>query len=292
MYRLARATGRIIAGAFLAIALDAVVLLTGAPALAVEGASPPATGLHLQEIFDSFYNIDLDTAQPLPVNDLVITRDVLKLTLEQGVLHLAEPIEGRITGAYFAGRGTMRLKPPSGVARKALKRKYGRERIEEAFTELMLRFNDDTDRELQAATTPAPAGDRSPSATWEARSRIQFNSDDLQPDFIESLFSPRGDPRFFVADMKTSQGWISFNFRQRQRIEIGLFRERVSGTAGKRLYEPWCAFHRRQGLRIDLLLATPAVAKRVRSVEIDRDYRKKKDGLTASDHAPVMAVLE
>jgi exodeoxyribonuclease-3 len=51
------------------------------------------------------------------------------------------------------------------------------------------------------------------------------------------------------------------------------------------------AFHRRQGLRIDLLLATPPVVERVRSVEIDRDYRKKKEGLTASDHAPVIADL-
>ena len=30
---------------------------------------------------------------------------------------------------------------------------------------------------------------------------------------------------------------------------------------------------------------------RLRRVEIDRDYRKKKDGLTASDHAPVLAEL-
>jgi exodeoxyribonuclease-3 len=45
------------------------------------------------------------------------------------------------------------------------------------------------------------------------------------------------------------------------------------------------------GLRIDLLLGTAAVASRVRNVEIDREYRKKQDGLTASDHAPVYADL-
>jgi exodeoxyribonuclease-3 len=52
------------------------------------------------------------------------------------------------------------------------------------------------------------------------------------------------------------------------------------------------AFHRGQGLRIDFLLATRDVAARVRNVEIDRDYRKKKEGLTASDHAPVIADLD
>ena len=51
------------------------------------------------------------------------------------------------------------------------------------------------------------------------------------------------------------------------------------------------AFHRGFGLRIDFLLATASALERVRSVEIDRDYRKKKDGLTASDHAPVLADL-
>jgi len=52
------------------------------------------------------------------------------------------------------------------------------------------------------------------------------------------------------------------------------------------------AFHRKMGLRIDLMLATPPAMERIRQVEIDRDYRKKKEGLTASDHAPVIADLE
>lgn len=52
------------------------------------------------------------------------------------------------------------------------------------------------------------------------------------------------------------------------------------------------AFHRGLGLRIDMLLGTEAVAQRTRQVVIDRDFRRKKEGLTASDHAPVYADLE
>jgi exodeoxyribonuclease-3 len=51
------------------------------------------------------------------------------------------------------------------------------------------------------------------------------------------------------------------------------------------------AFHRNQGLRLDFLLGSKRVASRVRSVTIDRDYRKKKDDLTPSDHAPVIAEI-
>ncbi|MEM6999528.1 MAG: exodeoxyribonuclease III [Pseudomonadota bacterium] len=52
------------------------------------------------------------------------------------------------------------------------------------------------------------------------------------------------------------------------------------------------AFHRKQGLRIDFILATPEVAQITEAVTIDRDFRKKQDGLTASDHAPVYADLK
>jgi exodeoxyribonuclease III len=73
---------------------------------------------------------------------------------------------------------------------------------------------------------------------------------------------------------------------------VDLFRAKYPDTQA---YTWWDyrggAFHKRQGLRIDLLLGTPGVASRVRSVEIDREYRKKQGGLIASDHAPVIADL-
>jgi exodeoxyribonuclease-3 len=51
------------------------------------------------------------------------------------------------------------------------------------------------------------------------------------------------------------------------------------------------SFHKNEGLRIDLLLGSTAVAKRLKSVQIDRDFRKKQEGHTPSDHAPVIAEL-
>ncbi len=51
------------------------------------------------------------------------------------------------------------------------------------------------------------------------------------------------------------------------------------------------SFHKNIGLRIDLLMATPSLLTRAERSWIDRDYRKKKDGHTPSDHAPVLAQL-
>lgn len=62
-----------------------------------------------------------------------------------------------------------------------------------------------------------------------------------------------------------------------------------------RLYSWWDyragAFHMNRGLRIDLILGTAPLLPEVRSVTIDRDFRKKKDALTPSDHAPVLVEL-
>jgi exodeoxyribonuclease-3 len=95
-------------------------------------------------------------------------------------------------------------------------------------------------------------------------------------------------------------GHIFHTEAERERIErlkswgwVDVFRDR---HPEERVFSWWDyrggAFHRGHGLRIDFLLATPSALERVRSVEIDRDYRKKKDGLTASDHAPVIADLD
>ena len=49
-------------------------------------------------------------------------------------------------------------------------------------------------------------------------------------------------------------------------------------------------FPRREGMRIDFILASPALAARAVSAEIARDERKSKDRIgTPSDHAPVLA---
>lgn len=45
------------------------------------------------------------------------------------------------------------------------------------------------------------------------------------------------------------------------------------------------------GMRIDHILATAPVAARVVKAEVLRDWRKKKDGMTPSDHAPVAVTL-
>ena len=52
------------------------------------------------------------------------------------------------------------------------------------------------------------------------------------------------------------------------------------------------AFHRGMGLRIDHMLLSGPLLPQVATVRVERDWRKKKQGLTASDHAPVTLELQ
>jgi len=75
---------------------------------------------------------------------------------------------------------------------------------------------------------------------------------------------------------------------------VDLYRHKYPDSVG---YSWWDyrggAFHRKEGMRIDILFGTPSLAARIVDVVVDRDYRKKgkTSGAVPSDHAPVMATL-
>jgi exodeoxyribonuclease-3 len=75
---------------------------------------------------------------------------------------------------------------------------------------------------------------------------------------------------------------------------VDLFRTRYPDDPGFSWWDYRAgSFHKKEGMRIDLLLATPGLAHRVQDVYVDREYRKKgkPSGSIPSDHAPVVAVI-
>jgi exodeoxyribonuclease III len=115
-----------------------------------------------------------------------------------------------------------------------------------------------------------------------------------------------GDFNVCCADLdshggKRFEGHIFHTDRERALMErlraaglVDLFRAKYPDVAGFSWWDYRAgSFHKNEGMRIDLLLATPAVAARVKDVYVDRDYRKKSSaGAVPSDHAPVIAVLD
>ena len=75
---------------------------------------------------------------------------------------------------------------------------------------------------------------------------------------------------------------------------VDLYRQKYPDTVGFSWWDYRAgSFHKNEGMRLDMLFASPSLAARVKDVYVDRDYRKKgKSGSIPSDHAPVIAVLD
>lgn len=110
----------------------------------------------------------------------------------------------------------------------------------------------------------------------------------IVPEPLDSWMGEKGEGRLFHTDAERTR------LNRIQQLGLSdLYRRLYPDTQA---FSWWDyrggAFHRKQGLRIDLMLGTEDVAARVSQAGTDRDYRKKQDGLTASDHAPVIIELD
>jgi hypothetical protein len=209
---------------------------------------PISTQEQMEQVFDEFYQVGLDLEKPLAVHALTIKRDTMELVLDDGTIYLANPIAGRITGAYFTGSGTMRVTLPNAIDRKLMASAYGKPVFEEAISEAVLRFDDGLEGEILAAGKPGqgPAGD--PSGSWSDREKVQSNSIPLQLNFLEDTIHGAKTRTFFLADANTrsSKNWYQFYHDGRSRIENMIFQEHAMGAAGKRWFATVSMFHRAQ----------------------------------------------
>jgi len=237
------------AGTLSVFGILAILLLASGSSPAAEevaGAFSHPDKALLEKVFDEFSSVGLDLDSPFQVMDVTLRKDTLALHFKRGVIHLAKPIEGQVTGAFFEGEGTMTLTRPNAMEKKALKREYGADSVSEPFTQVVMRFDDRTAVELRELARPGTQAPKDPSSTWAARNRILYNSDNLQIGYLESRVNGISYRNFFVADINTvNKNWLSYTLKNRSRIEVALYEESSAGAAGKKQYESWCMFHKK-----------------------------------------------
>ncbi len=87
------------------------------------------------------------------VNNLVLQRDAATFTLRSGELYFAAPVEGRNVGAVFIGEGTVELTPPTAAEKQSLAIFTKEPKLSEQFTQLVLRFTDQTFAEVKQSAS-------------------------------------------------------------------------------------------------------------------------------------------
>jgi len=164
----------------------------------------------------------MDPAKTTPVENLVLTRDAIRLTLTRGTLQFTKPVEGKLFGAVFRGRGLVEVAPPNRAEEQQLHEYTGQDTLSLAFTDGVLWFTDKTYEEVatQAHWLSSVA---TPDSLFAERTEREGSPRARLLKGILSLDHER--TALFEADLNTAEkGWIQVTDDSLEPEEISIGR--------------------------------------------------------------------
>lgn len=220
--------------AFLLIVLMALLTAGGY----AQAPAPPPAG--------SVWNIlsapAMDPTKSAHAENVEIVRDRLHITLLDGTMQFAPPVNGMVFGAVFHGKGRLRVDPPNPAEAQQLYLFTKQEKLNLPFTDATFSFTDglldDVAKQLKWQAS-GPASD----ALYADR---QKERESLGAAYLPRLFKGvlSGDKNrtaYFLADLKTSEaGWVEALCDSMQPEEIRVARWRDVGPL--KILDVWMSF--------------------------------------------------
>jgi hypothetical protein len=200
------------------------------------------SGLEGQEVLDQLRNVKVDPDQVYVLRHAQLIRDRAKIFFNRGYIGFFTKAAGEITGALYIGQGEVLLIPPTQVEKESLARFIQSPILEEQFSGAILRFTDQTARELMAVVErPEPDDPERPPdfpQKWNSTPRVLAVED--SPRIFEDLLGDRTLPYFHARLEGNSLKWFEV-------IDDERFPEAVSVVAVRRngdelFVDRWCAF--------------------------------------------------
>ncbi len=109
-----------------------------------------------RQLYDQIKSFQL-TGGKAEVSNLVLKRDRMTITFT-GTFYFAAPVEGKVTGAVFVGKGAFSSgSAPSDIERASVRRLLKADLVESDFDSAVLRFSDDTMSVIGAGSQPGTA---------------------------------------------------------------------------------------------------------------------------------------
>jgi hypothetical protein len=183
----------------LSVLVAAAVSIGALDASPIARTAPPATAANAHPVYAAIRALGLgDTGYE--VADFVLKKDAATFTLT-GRLYPLAPVEGRVTGAVFLGKGTMAYEPPLASERWMLRNLTRGEAFAEEFERAVFRFTDDTAELMTAAASgkAAPAPSQARNALKDVNDGLRFRlRDNLHARILHDVLGP-APGRFFQA---------------------------------------------------------------------------------------------
>jgi hypothetical protein len=204
--------------AFLSIVL---VSLFSTSSYAQASAAPSAAS-----VWNALSNPAMDPAKSAHAENVEIVRDRVHITLLDGTIQFAQPVNGVTFAAVFHGKGRVQAEPPNPIEAQQLMLFTKQDKLDMPFTEATFSFTDGL------------ADDVAKQVKWQASgatnddlyAKRQKEREDLGasalPRLLQGILSAdRARNAFFFADLKTAnKGWVEFELDALGPEEIGIGR--------------------------------------------------------------------
>jgi hypothetical protein len=219
------------------------------------------------QLLQQLNEVQIDFTQVYVLRDTSIARDRVKLYFNRGFVAFLTPVAGEVTGAVFVGDGETLLIPPNAVEKRNLTQFTGAPILTEPFDFALLRFTDQTARELRArARPPDPEDSEQPTGLFEVwNPLIRRRSPDHSVRVLQDLLGRRDLPFFHARLQGVNLGVFQAFVDERlpETIVVGAVREKNQQWYA----DVWCSFPSRAAEARGA--ETQASSSRVVSYKID-----------------------
>lgn len=185
-----------------------------------------------------------DTAKTAHVENLTLTRDRIRITLEDGTIQFSQPAAGVVFGAAFNGRGRIEVAPPDAIETQQLQLFTKTQTLNLEFSQATFSFTDATFDEIAKQVKWTNASDSTLASLYQSRQRTREDlAAQIEPRIFEGILSgDRQKTAYFMADMKTnSQGWVMATYDALSLEEVAIGRYASRGTPAL-VFDTWMSF--------------------------------------------------
>jgi hypothetical protein len=184
------------------VLLTAVSVCAQTPAKPIEpsGTAPVPNS---QKIYAAL-RADLPGVDGVVVKDLKLEREGGTFQFDSGQFYFYAPVDGKVTGAVFEGKGRFELTPKAASEKHSLSLLTKSDSMSQEFTTLVLRFTDGTADEIRKASTgAADAPDKHVRGAAEdlAKSYRKDLSDNVDLRILADVIGA-GQGQFFLASLR------------------------------------------------------------------------------------------
>jgi hypothetical protein len=150
-------------------------------------SAPPAA--NDDRTYQALRNLTLGN-EAVSVTNFELKRDAGTFHLRSGTVCFVGPVNGKITGAVFAGDGNFVLDPPSEGERKSLKLLTKETEFSETFSQMVMRFTDATYDDIKKGGTAVSTGcDSGPLKDSQHVTRHKLKRN-LEARILQDVLSP------------------------------------------------------------------------------------------------------